>query len=334
MRSSQGKFSDISVLVLAMERLLLTLVIIFVSLAAGYFFQRRVVSVRSKVTESQSERLRLSLQKVALFGLIPFSAMLSLWGLPSPDGRLLALPVLGVFAWIMGGVLALLASRLMGLPRTQAGSMYCCGTFINIGAVGALVAVMQFGEESIAYSSLFRLCEELFYFSVACPVAHWFGSKEDALGRASFRIGPVLKLILLALGLGIALNLLGVRRPALFGWLSAAAMILGTIFFLFSIGMGLRLSRVACYVPQAAVLSFIKFVCVPMAVFFAAKLAGLGGVPLKVLVILSAMPVAMNALILPSLFRLDLDLANACWLISTAALVVVLPALMLILPLL
>ena len=46
------------------------------------------------------------------------------------------------------------------------------------------------------------------------------------------------------------------------------------------------------------------------------------------------MPVAMTALVPPSLFRLDLDLANACWIFSTLALVAVLPALLVILPLL
>ena len=44
------------------------------------------------------------------------------------------------------------------------------------------------------------------------------------------------------------------------------------------------------------------------------------------------MPVAMNALIPPSLFRLDLDLANACWVFTTLELVLVLPILIIILP--
>ena len=50
--------------------------------------------------------------------------------------------------------------------------------------------------------------------------------------------------------------------------------------------------------------------------------------------ILASMPVAMNALIPPSLFDLDLDLANACWVFTTLALIVVLPILVFVLPLL
>ena len=322
-----------------MDRLLLTLTIIFVSLIVGYLFRQWVSSGASRMNEDSLTALRLLIQKAAMFGLIPLSAMLSLWGLPSPDPRLLCLPALGVAAWICGGLLALLFSRLMHLGPAQTGSMYCCGTFTNIGAVGSLVAVMHFGEQAIAMASLYRLCEEMFYFGVAVPVSRRFGADaETALPVRRFRLDPVLLAILCALGLGLVLNLAGVRRPAPFGTLSTAAMITGTVCFLLSIGMGLRLSRMAAYVRESAVISLIKFVFVPVIVTSLAMLAGLGHVdgalPLKVVAILSAMPVAMNALIPPSLFRLDLDLANACWVFTTLELVVILPILIIILPLL
>lgn len=322
-----------------MERLLLTLTIIFVSLIAGYLFRQWVSLGSSPFTESSLKRLRIAIQKTAMFGLIPLSAMLSLWGLPSPDPRLLCLPALGLAAWVAGGSLALFFSRRMGLGRAQTGSMYCCGTFTNIGAVGCLVAVMQFGEQAIAMASLYRLCEEMFYFGVAVPVSRSYGSAAGAGPKMPrLHLDPVLAAILFALGLGLFLNLSGVQRPSAFGTLSAAAMIAGTVCFLLSIGMGLRLSRMAAYVRESAVISLIKFLFVPFIVTMLAALAGLGevenGLPLKVVAILSAMPVAMNALIPPSLFDLDLDLANACWVFTTLELVVVLPVIIIILPLL
>ena len=324
-----------------MDRLLLTLAIIFVSLIAGYLFQQWVRSGRSPLNEESMRALRLRIQKGAMFGLIPLSAMLSLWGLPSPDARLLALPVLGIGAWVCGGVMALMLSRLLKLDRRQTGSMFCCGSFTNIGAVGSLVSVMLFGEQTISIAALYRLCEEIYYFGVAMPVARWHGQEEGGKAHFSlrdFRLEPVLKVILCALGLGITLNLTGVPRPDLFGTLSSGAMILGTVCFLLSIGMSLRLSRMACYVKQSAAISLIKFVGCPLVIVALAMLCGLGdidnGLPLKVVAILAAMPVAMNALIPPSLFDLDLDLANACWVFTTLELVVVLPILVIVLPLL
>jgi predicted permease len=147
---------------------------------------------------------------------------------------------------------------------------------------------------------------------------------------------PVLKIVLTALATGLTLNLCGVPRPEVFGTFASGFMIAGTICFLLSIGMGLRLSTVSCYFRQAACISLIKFLLVPLLITSSAMLAGLssidGGLPLKVVAILSAMPVAMNALIPPSLFNLDLDLANSCWIVTTLALVGILPALYLIIP--
>ena len=52
------------------------------------------------------------------------------------------------------------------------------------------------------------------------------------------------------------------------------------------------------------------------------------GLPLKVVMILAAMPVAFNALISPSIYDLDLDLANSGWFFTNALLVIVLPLLL------
>ena len=197
---------------------------------------------------------------------------------------------------------------------------------------------MFFGEKAIAIVALFRICEEMFYFGISFPVARRLGGGEGAFRLRSFRPDPVLLLILTALGLGLALNMLGVPRPAPLGTVAAAAMLLATVLFLFAIGLGLRLSRVSCYAREAAALAIVKFIGVPLLLVPLAALAGLGsidgGLPLRVVTVLSCMPVAMTALVPPALFGLDVDMANALWIFSTLALVVILPVLYFVLPLL
>lgn len=323
-----------------MDRLLLTLGIIFVSFTVGYAIRLSSATGRIPISETTLTAWRILTQKIAMFVLIPCSAMLSLWGLPSPDGRLLVLPFLGITAWTVGGGAAILLSGWMGLDRRKIGSMFCCGCFTNIGAVGSLVAVMLYGESTIAIASLYRLCEELFYFAIAYPIAQWYSLPAEgnpSLTLKGFRVQPVLKVVLTALGVGIALNLLGVPRPAVFGTIASGFMIAGTICFLLSIGMGLRLSRLSEHFKPSLIISLIKFAIIPVLIFSLGMLFGLGkiddGLPLRVVFILASMPVAMNAVIPPSLFKLDLDLANACWVFTTIELIIVLPVLMLILPL-
>ncbi len=323
-----------------MNRLLLTLAVIFISLALGYSLRKWVDAHPSREAEELLKVRRVQAQQFAIFVLIPISAMLSLWGMPHPDPRLLSLPFLGLAAWITGGAAAILFSRSLSLDNRQTGSMYCCGTFTNIGAVGTLVCVLQFGEQSIALTSLYRLLEEIFYFSVAYPVSQWFSTARNSshFTLRGFRIPPAILAVLAALGTGLALNLLNVSRPAFLGGVASGFMLAGTVCFLFTIGMGLRVSRLTVYFRQSACISAIKFLIVPAVIMALAFCAGLhsagSSLPIKVVFILSAMPVAMNALIPPSIFDLDLDLANACWIFTTLELVLVLPVLYLLLPLL
>ena len=49
------------------------------------------------------------------------------------------------------------------------------------------------------------------------------------------------------------------------------------------------------------------------------------GLVFKVVLVLTSMPVAFNALVAASIFDLDLDMANSCWLVTTLGLIIVLP---------
>ena len=113
---------------------------------------------------------------------------------------------------------------------------------------------------------------------------------------------------------------------------TGGVLALGAFMLLVSIGLALRFRRVGDYVKEGASVAAIKFAMVPIATSTVAWSLGFGaidgGLPLKVVMILSSMPVAFNALIPPSIYDLDLDLANSCLLITMALLVIVLPVLL------
>lgn len=318
-----------------LARIIISLAIIAASIALGWCTRIGVEKGALRLSASQLNALRSRLQTTAIFILLPMSAMLSLWGLPDPEPGLLLLPLLGLVSYIAGGILALGASHMLKLDSAQTGSMFCCGTFTNIGAVGGLVCLLMAGENSIALVALYRLLEELYYFGVAFPVAQWFGSHR-MVHKEKFRIHPALPLIICALLLGMLLNYMDFPRPEICGAIASVAMISSTVFFLYAIGLSLRISAIGNYWPPATAICAIKFVGVPFIVIPLAQLAGYGayaqGLPLKVVAILCSMPVAMTALVPPSLFHLDIDLANSCWIVSTMCLVLVLPVLMAFLP--
>jgi len=105
----------------------------------------------------------------------------------------------------------------------------------------------------------------------------------------------------------------------------------GTVILLISIGLGMKFEKVRNYINECLAISVIKFILVPLIVSATAFFLGYGeieeGLPLKVVIILSSMPVAFTALIPPSIYDLDLDLANSCWLVTTLSIALILPLL-------
>lgn len=286
-----------------------------------------------------TDQLRRRLQQVALLGINPVAIVGAIWTIRSHDISLAFLPIIGFFSLLAGGVLALAAARLMDLPPRQAGAMFGCGSFTNIGSIGALVCFVFLGEAGFALVPIYKLFEEFSYYAIGFPIAKYYSDRRAADEGTWARVkrlarDPFILTAFAAILLGGVLNVSGVRRPEAFAVLNTVLVPLGTVMLLASIGLALRFRRVRDYLAESAVVALIKFVLVPAAATTLAWWAGLGdvqeGLPLKVVLILSSMPVAFNALIPPSLYDLDLDLANSCWFVTTVLLILVLPVLLLV----
>ena len=322
-----------------MSKFIYSFGIIFFGLALGYVIQ--VLHRRRRLYLPLSiDKLRILLQKVALLGLNPVAIVGAIWIVRIKDVGLMALPFIGFFSLLTGGLLALGAARMLKLDSRKTGAIFGCGSFTNIGSIGMLVCFVFLGEAGFALVPIYKIFEEVFYYSVGFPIAKYYsGAAQKDVGIATRLKGlirdPFILVAVSSLILGALLNLSGLPRPVIYGTINAVVVPLATILLLTSIGMALRFSRVGDYLAECISVSMIKFVLVPVSASTLAWFIGFGSIddalPLKVVVILSSMPVAFNALIPPSIYDLDLDLANSCWFVSTALLVVVLPLLLIVL---
>jgi predicted permease len=307
--------------------------IIAFGLVLGYSIQIAVGRRRTR-PQRPIDTLRKLLQRGALLIVNPIAIMGAVWIVPVGSIQLAVLPFIGVFALLAGGLLALAAAKILRLGPKQTGALFGCGSFTNIGSIGALVCFVVLGEVGFAMVPIYKMFEELFYYAVGFPIAKYFSGKGAVGDGAVRRINGLLRdpFILTALGgivLGGLLNASGLERPTFYGVLNRILVPLGTVMLLTSIGLAMRFRRVRDYVKECSVIAMIKHAVVPMLATALAWSLGLGtaegGLPLKVVLILSSMPVAFNALIPPSIYDLDLDLANSCWFFTTALLIVVLP---------
>ena len=313
--------------------------IIICGLSFGYLIQRLVNTGRLALPISL-ELFQKALQKSALLFVFPITITGAIWVVRVQAAAIATLPLLGFGAIMLGGISALAAARLLRLPPYKSGALYCCGSFTNIAAIGGLVCYVYLGESGFALVQIYKIFEDLTYYGIGFPIAKYYSVREAVRQESTYvRLKGLLKdpFIIVAVSsilVGGILNLSGLPRPGGFRMINTIFIPLGTGMLLVSIGLSMQFKRVKDYLKECLVVAGIKFLIVPLAIGGLAYLIGYGeienGLPLKVVIVLTSMPVAFSALIPPSIYDLDIDLANACWFFTTACLIWVLPVLLIV----
>lgn len=321
-----------------MEKLFFTLGLIFTGLVLGYMVQMMAAAGYLSLPVPVAA-LRKTLQRIGLLFFAPLSFLSAIWAVSFDDIRVILLPIVGFCALMLGGLLGLALAHLLKTPTRQKGVLYCCGSFTNIGSIGGLISYMFLGEIGFALVAIYKMSEEISYYTIGFPIARYYSGAADDNQSVVNRIFSVLKdpfvaAALTAFAVGLSLNLLHVPRPDYFKTVTAVSVPAGTFILIVSIGLGMRFSSVSRYLKEAIGISIIKSAIIPVIACTLAYLFGLhqinNGLPFKTVMILSAMPVAFNALLAASIYDLDLDLANSCWLVSTGCLIFVMPILYLL----
>jgi predicted permease len=321
-----------------MQKLSFSLALILCGLLLGYICQR-LLQHNSQNPEKSIPAIRKSLQRVGLLFFMPVSFVAAVWVVSFSDLRVIFLPFIGAGALLSGGLFGLLAAHLLKRGGRQKGTLFCCGSFTNIGSIGALVAFVYLGEEGFGLVALYKMFEEIIYYTIGFPLARFFSgnSPSQSFLQKVAEVGrdPFVRAALAAFSCGLALNLSGIHRPDFFETINSFFVPCGTFILLVSIGLGMRFSKITSYLTEGFLVALIKFLLVPLLAVSAAYAAGFAeigaGLPLKAVLIASSMPVAFTALVAASIYDLDLDLANSCWLLTTGSLVITLPILSLLL---
>lgn len=310
-----------------------TLAATFAALLLGYVVQR----VGRRWPEGTTDRWSARLKHLLVLYATPLILLLSFWKLEL-QLWMITLPLLGILGHLAGGLLGLGVARRLGLARPQTGSMFVCGMMSNLTSFGGLVSYLFFGETGFALGAVYRVFEPIVVHGVGFPVSAALGGRRPP-GEAGWvrrvLLDPYVLLPNAGLAAGILLNALEVRRPAWVDPLSPVLIVTTSLAMVFAIGLTLRPARLSAYVAPALAVAGIKFVALPVVMALAAAALGYtrmaDPLPFKIVVLMAAMPVAFNALVPPTLFGLDLDLANSAWLVTTLGFFAMLPILYVVL---
>jgi len=317
-----------------MGRLLFSVSLVVFGIGVGYSIQ---VLVRKGIFSLPIDDTRKKLQKAALLFFNPVAILGATWVADIHDVKIAALPFMGFIALFSGGCLAYAASRIQHLNRKQTGAYIVCGGFTNIGSLGGLFCFMFFGEQGFALVPFYKLFEEALYYAVGFPIAKAYSNDVSEtpsfFQRLKNAVSDIFVLVAISsIAAGLLLNVVGVSRPSIYATINTIFVPLAALLLLISIGMAMRFSSVKTHFGSGLSIAFIKILFVPVLVVGLSFMIGLdqisNGLPLKVVLILASMPVGFIAMVPPTIYDLDIDLANACWLISNSFLLFQVPLLL------
>jgi predicted permease len=237
----------------------------------------------------------------------------AMWTLPVAAG-LITIPLL-CSSWLL--------TRLLQLPRPTQGGFLVATGLVNSVYFSYPVVLATFGEEGLVYAVLFDLGQSLLTFTVVYALAVRFGAGvlTNRSSMMRFFSAPPLW----ALGSILTLKLAGFSLPS---WLHHLLMPIHlTTTPLASLVLGLSVSFTAL---RRHVLLALLGVVVRMGGGFllglmAANLLNLTGLERAIVILVAAMPSAVNAVIFATEAHLDEDLVTSIVALSICLGVAVLP---------
>ena len=270
----------------------------------------------------------------AIRGVMPPLALLSLWK-ASVSWRLAWLPVLGVGMQAVAGAVGYVRAKDKPHGALGSGSYLLATLLSNRGILGALAVFILLGEEAYGYSRLVVLLAAPMLFGVYYPIAKWFRLSYEADDDESISFLSALfqwnQVPVLGVAAGLALNLLDVPRPEVLGSAFHVLVHLAAWAFLVPVGAAMDFGEMRDHWRHVIDILPVKFVLTPLVIGAAGWAVGLQGTALYVVVLLSASPTAINAVVTAKIFDLDHHVAAAAFVLTTGFYLAVIFPLLLVL---
>jgi len=265
--------------------------------------------------------------RIALTLCIPLAMLGAMWQMPPFDNQLLWLPIVGAGVIITGALLGLTLAKVDQLSPLEKGAFVPVATFYNIGALGGLCIFALFGEDGLALLGLYKLLEEVIYFSWALPYAR-ANSPLKKRAREFTLPNPFTFFTIIALITGFFFNHFEVARPIIFLNLSHILVPVGSALLVFSLGLSIELKPNMAWRRLTIKMALLRTLISPVVGVCVMLLLGFNfqeyPLAFKVVVVLAMMPAGFISLIPPVLYGVDRGVASTTWLFSYLVFIVIL----------
>jgi len=259
-----------------------------------------------------------------IIGFVTSLAILSFWVLPLTSD-LVILPLLGVFITIVPGVIGWLFFSGAYRDFLERGSYMLSAMLSNIGSMAGLCAFILYDEIGFAYVQLVALLQNFLLIIICFPIARYYRDRYEAQqARVKFTLNwrkmflTWNQLGVIGMIIGIALNVQGVERPPVFDTVFQILMHGGTWLALVPVGYVMDLGGAHRYYGRLKSLLALRFVIVPLLFYAVCKpLFSDEPVLLNSMLLVGLTPGAINSVITAQLYKLNVDLPVANFIVTT-----------------
>ncbi len=284
-------------------------------LLTGYYLhQRKIIS----------DRLCNRLISFNIIWICTLLSLLSFWVLPL-TAELLWLPAFSfIFAAIPGMISILTFARQHKEPLDR-GAYIISSLLANIGTLGGLCAFILYGETGFAYAQLVVTFQNLILILGCFPLAQYYYALHTA-AKARKHLHINVKdlffswnqLSVLGMLVGMLLQAAAVPRPESLGGLFNGLIHLSAWTALLPVGYLVDFHQAGQYYRRILDLLPLRFIILPTITYFIIKQLFTDQVLLGSLMIFASSPTAINAVLTARIYKLNVDLTIAAFLLTTA----------------
>lgn len=247
--------------------------------------------------------------------------------------RYIPIAVSALIVLSITGAVGYFVSRLYRRNRSFTGAFTVCSLYSNMGpTLGGFLCLLYLGSDGLVLSQMYGILTVVFYFGVVFAVARNFSATPErnilAVIKANFT-DPISVLPQAAIVAGLLLGFSELPFPEYLDLPRTILVYASVILYSISFGLSMRIGLMVRSVRDYLGILPVKFLVGPLAGLGAATVLGVSLVSdptaFKVIIIQSAMPVAIWSVVAVKLFRLDEYFAVGAWIFTTMCVAALLP---------
>ena len=297
-------------------------------LSLGLIILALILSQTLKHFNSKLSKEMKSLKNFTFLVLNPIVMINSFWIIDFSNVTILLLPFICLIVLASTGCLGLFIAKKLKYTREEQASMFSSSSFSNLGTIGGLVTFVFLGQEAFAMAAMYILLESVYNYIIAYPVVKTIGDGEkmSSVERLKSIIkDPTIMIYQSTIVFGLILNFSPISRPAFMTSYNDIMIPVISFLLIFSIGYTMDFGKMKSRVSSAYIVLAIKYLVAPTIAMIFAFTCFSDPMIRKVLLLMSLAPCGFNSIFVPTIYKADHNIASASWVLTTAALVVIIP---------